>query len=57
MVSKKNWQSDCVGIFKTWHRKCTAADKNQINVKLIQQGAVITKANLYQWFEKGYLLK
>ncbi|MDP5230041.1 MAG: DUF6495 family protein [Cellulophaga sp.] len=47
---RKNWQSDFVEYLTA--SKMYTADKNLDKFKLIQQGAVITKGELYQWFEK-----
>ena len=47
---KKNWQSDFVEYLTA--SKAYTEDKNLDKFKLIQQGAVITKGELYQWFEK-----
>ena len=47
---KKNWQSDFVEYMTA--SKAYTQDKNLDKFKLIQQGAVITKGELYQWFEK-----
>ncbi|MGI9549707.1 MAG: DUF6495 family protein [Aurantibacter sp.] len=47
---KKNWQSDFVEYLTAV--KAYTKDKNLDKFKLIQQGAVITKGELYQWFEK-----
>lgn len=47
---RKNWQSDLVEYLTA--SKMYTADKNLDKFKLIQQGAVITKGELYQWFEK-----
>ncbi len=47
---RKNWQSDFVE-YLTASRAYTA-DKNLDKFQLINQGAVITKGELYQWFEK-----
>lgn len=47
---KKNWQSDFVE-YLTASKKYTE-DKNLDKFRLIQQGAVITKGELYQWFDK-----
>jgi len=47
---KKNWQSDFVEYLIA--AKAYSGDKNLDKFKLIQQGAVITKGELYQWFEK-----
>ncbi|NNE76988.1 MAG: hypothetical protein HKN31_07935 [Pricia sp.] len=47
---KKNWQSDFVEYLTA--AKAYTEDKNLDKFKLIQQGAVITKGELYQWFDK-----
>ena len=47
---KKNWQSDFVEYLTA--SKAYTEDKNLDKFKLVQQGAVITKGELYQWFEK-----
>ena len=47
---KKNWQSDFVEYLTA--SKAYTEDKNLDKFKLIQQGAVITKGELYQWFDK-----
>lgn len=47
---KKNWQSDFVEYLVA--SKAYTEDKNQDKFQLIQQGAVITKGDLYQWFDK-----
>ncbi len=47
---KKNWQSDFVEYLTA--SKAYTKDKNQDKFGLIRQGAVITKGDLYQWFEK-----
>ncbi|CAZ94096.1 DUF6495 family protein [Zobellia galactanivorans] len=47
---KKNWQSDFVEYLAA--SKAYSEDKNLDKFKLIQQGAVITKGELYQWFDK-----
>lgn len=47
---KKNWQSDYVEYLTA--SKAYTDDKNADKFLLIQQGAVITKGELYQWFEK-----
>tara|TARA_R110000868_G_C10433883_1_gene724638 strand:+ start:68 stop:541 length:474 start_codon:yes stop_codon:yes gene_type:complete len=47
---RKNWQSDFVEYLTA--SKAYTEDKNLDKFKLIQQGAVITKGELYQWFEK-----
>tara|TARA_R110000796_G_scaffold252631_3_gene389430 strand:+ start:86361 stop:86906 length:546 start_codon:yes stop_codon:yes gene_type:complete len=50
---RKNWQSDFVEYLTA--SKAYTEDKNLDKFKLIQQGAVITKGELYQWFEKVIL--
>ncbi len=47
---KKNWQSDFVEYLTA--SKAYSGDKNLDKFGLIQQGAIITKGELYQWFEK-----
>ena len=47
---KKNWQSDFVEYLTA--SKAYTDDKNLDKFGLIQQGAVITKGELYRWFEK-----
>ncbi|MBT8264619.1 MAG: hypothetical protein KJN75_04725 [Muriicola sp.] len=47
---KKNWQSDFVEYLVA--SKAYTEDKNQDKFELIQQGSVITKGELYQWFDK-----
>lgn len=47
---KKNWQSDFVEYLTA--SKAYTDDKNADKFLLLQQGAVITKGELYQWFEK-----
>ncbi|MFS4418349.1 DUF6495 family protein [Maribacter sp. 2307ULW6-5] len=47
---KKNWQSDFVEYMTA--SKAYTEDRNLDKFKLIQQGAVITKGELYQWFAK-----
>jgi len=47
---KKNWQSDFVEYLTA--SKAYSEDKNLDKFKLLQQGAVITKGELYQWFDK-----
>ena len=47
---KKNWQSDFVEYLTA--SKAYTEDKNLDKFKLIQQGAVITKGELYRWFDK-----
>lgn len=46
---KKNWQSDFVEYLTA--AKSYTEDKNTDKFKLIEQGAVITKGDLYKWFE------
>lgn len=46
---KKNWQSDFVEYLTA--SKAYSEDKNLDKFELIQQGAVITKGDLYQWFD------
>ncbi len=47
---KKNWQSDFVDYLTA--SKMYTDDKNLDKFKLIEQGAVITKGDLYRWFDK-----
>ncbi|MCW5517115.1 DUF6495 family protein [Muriicola sp. Z0-33] len=47
---KKNWQSDFVEYLTA--SKMYTDDKNLDKFKLIQQGAIITKGELFQWFDK-----
>jgi len=47
---KKNWQSDFVEYLTA--AKAYTEDKNLDKFNLIKQGAVITKGDLYQWFDK-----
>lgn len=47
---KKNWQSDFVEYLTA--SKAYSDDKNLDKFELIRQGAVITKGELYQWFDK-----
>lgn len=47
---KKNWQSDFVEYLTA--AKAYTEDPNLDKFKLIEQGAVITKGSLYQWFDK-----
>ncbi|MEH6679424.1 MAG: DUF6495 family protein [Sediminicola sp.] len=47
---KKNWQSDFVEYLTA--SKAYGKEHNMDKFKLIQQGAVITKGELYQWFDK-----
>ncbi|MBT8301123.1 MAG: hypothetical protein KJO63_07320, partial [Maribacter sp.] len=46
---KKNWQSDFVEYLTA--SKAYTEDKNLDKFNLIQQGAVITKGDLYKWFD------
>ena len=46
---KKNWQSDFVEYMTA--SKAYTDDPNHDKFELIQQGAVITKGELYQWFD------
>lgn len=46
---KKNWQSDFVEYLTA--AKAYTEDKNSDIFKLVQQGAAITKGDLYRWFE------
>lgn len=47
---KKNWQSDFVEYLTA--SKAYTDDKNLDKFLLIKQGAVITKGDLYNWFDK-----
>ena len=47
---KRNFQSDFVEYLTA--SKAYSDDKNKDKFDLIQQGAVITKGELYQWFEQ-----
>jgi len=47
---KKNWQSDFVDYLTA--AKAYSQDKNVDKFGLIEQGAVITKGELYQWFDQ-----
>jgi hypothetical protein len=47
---KKNWQSDFVEYLVA--SKAYTDDPNLDKFQLIQQGAVITRGELYQWFDK-----
>ena len=47
---KKNWQSDFVEYLTA--SKAYSEDKNLDKFQLIQQGAVITKGELFEWFDK-----
>ncbi|PIB27830.1 DUF6495 family protein [Maribacter sp. 4G9] len=47
---RKNWQSDFVDYMTA--SKAYTDDPNQDKFELIKQGAVITKGELYQWFDK-----
>lgn len=46
---KKNWQSDFVEYLTA--SKSYSEDKNLDKFKLVEQGAAITKGELYQWFD------
>ncbi|MGB5668352.1 MAG: DUF6495 family protein [Maribacter sp.] len=46
---KKNWQSDFVEYLTA--SKAYTKDKNLDKFNLIQQGAAITKGDLYRWFD------
>ncbi len=46
---KKNWQSDFVDYLTA--AKAYSLDRNIDIFKMIEQGAVITKGELYQWFD------
>ncbi len=46
---KKNWQSDFVEYLTA--AKAYSGDKNLDKFKLIEQGAAITKGELYKWFD------
>ncbi|RKN81552.1 DUF6495 family protein [Ulvibacterium marinum] len=48
---KKNWQSDFVEYLTA--SKAYSEDQNLDKFNLIKQGAVITRGELYQWFEKA----
>ncbi|HAF78908.1 MAG TPA: hypothetical protein DCG42_16480 [Maribacter sp.] len=52
---KRNWQSDFVEYLTA--SKAYTDDKNVDKFLLIKQGAVITKGELYQWFEKVIVTK
>ena len=47
---KKNWQSDFVDYLVA--SKAYSEDPNLDKFHLIKEGAVITKGELYQWFDK-----
>ena len=47
---RKNWQSDFVDYLVA--SKAYSDDANADKFQLIQEGAVITKGELYQWFDK-----
>ena len=47
---KKNWQSDFVDYLTA--SKAYTEDPSLDKFKLIEQGAVITKGALYQWFDE-----
>ncbi|MCX2720192.1 DUF6495 family protein [Lentiprolixibacter aurantiacus] len=46
---KKNWQSDYVDYLTA--SKAYSQDQNQDKFELIRQGAVITRGDLYRWFD------
>jgi len=46
---KKNWQSDFVEYLTA--SKAYGEDKNRDKFNLVEQGAIITKGELYQWFD------
>ncbi|WP_340158178.1 DUF6495 family protein [uncultured Maribacter sp.] len=52
---KRNWQSDFVEYLTA--SKAYTDDKNVDKFLLIKQGAVITKGELFQWFEKVIVTK
>lgn len=52
---RRNWQSDFVEYLTA--SKAYTDDKNVDKFLLIKQGAVITKGELYQWFEKVIVTK
>ena len=47
---KKNWQSDYIDYLTA--SKAYSQDQNQDKFDLIQQGAVITKGDLFRWFDE-----
>ena len=47
---KRNFQSDFVEYLTA--SKAYGIDKNKDKFALIEQGAVITKSELYQWFDE-----
>ncbi len=47
---KKNWQSDWVEYLTA--SKAYSDDPNRDKFELIQKGAVITRGDLYRWFEE-----
>jgi hypothetical protein len=47
---RKNWQSDFVEYLVA--SKAYSADENRDKFDLIEQGAVITKGELYRWFQQ-----
>ncbi|NND14698.1 MAG: hypothetical protein HKN89_00060 [Eudoraea sp.] len=47
---KKNWQSDYIDYLTA--SKAYSEDPNQDKFDLIQQGGVITKGELYRWFDE-----
>lgn len=46
---RKNWQSDFAEYLTA--AKAYSGDRNRDKFQLIEQGAVITKGELYKWFE------
>ncbi|MCE2611876.1 DUF6495 family protein [Flavobacteriaceae bacterium D16] len=47
---KKNWQSDYIDYLTA--SKAYSKDQNQDKFDLIKQGAVITKGDLFRWFDE-----
>ena len=47
---KKNWQSDYIDYLTA--SKAYSQDQNQDKFDLIRQGAVITKGELFRWFDE-----
>ena len=47
---RKNWKSDFVEYLTA--SKAYSGDRNMDKFNLIQQGAIITKGELYRWFEE-----
>lgn len=47
---RKNWKSDFVEYLTASKAYC--GDRNMDKFNLIQQGAIITKGELYRWFEE-----